>query len=215
MEKSGAIARCLAVLALVASSTVGQAAPVTVGDNDFFGNGVVGQSGDSFDSIFGITSDSPTDATDNAYADQVVLRFQYQMPVGGIDTARLVVFAGGWGAFGVDAGARVLFNGFDIGSLTDGDNENAFNPFATETAHLDQFVLDLSQVTLTGDDEVVISVLQGSDPLTLDFGAVDYAFLDITPLGDPGGGTAPEPASLALALLGLAAAGAVRRRMAR
>lgn len=211
MKPGPLLRRGCTVLALALAAGVSPAAPVMVGDTDFFGNGIVGQSGDGFDSIYGVMSDSPVDGpTDVVSYDTVSLRFQFTLPAEGIESARLVVFAGGWGSMGERA--RVTFGSHEVGLLTDGDDETSPNPFEAETAHLDEFLLDLSQVVLTGDDTFVIHIFQDPAGLNLDFGAVDYAYLDLTPRSGPGAGTVPEPSGLALAGLGLAAAALVRRR---
>lgn len=202
---------CLAACLVLAGQAA--AAPVTasVGVADSFGAGPTGQDGDTVVTFLLPDGFGTGGGTDVAYYSEVSLGFNYTLP-GAVQTATLRLFTGGWGVYGR---ARVSVNGHFVGRLTDGDDPLAQDP---ESAWLDSFNLTpfLALLNLDGTDEVTISVLQAEldDPAPIfDYGAVDFGVLELT-VADSGS-TVPEPASLALAALGLAAAGAARRRAAR
>lgn len=205
--------RAAALAAMTGLGAPLMAAPVSVGVgvDDGFGAGVSGQSGDSIVSYFLADGGNAGADTDVAYHQLVTLNFNYTLP-GAVQSASLKIFAGGWGVYGR---ARVAVNGQFVGLLSDGDDPD--NTDAPESAWLDTFNLTpfLALLDLDGSDEVTISVVQAAvgDPAPVfDYGAVDFSVLELTLAGDPGGGSVPEPASLALALFGLAAAGAARAR---
>lgn len=203
---------CLVALLAVAGQASAGLVTAGAGVDDGFGAGVSASSGDSIVSFFLADGGATGSETDVAYSETVTLAFNYGL-TGTVQAATLKLFAGGWGVYGR---ARVSVNGQLVGLLSDGDDPLAPDP---ESAWLDTFNLTpfLALLNLDGSDEVTISILQADagDPNPLyDYGSVDFGVLELTTT-DTGGGTTPEPASLALALLGLAAAGAARRRAAR
>jgi hypothetical protein len=207
--RNRAQAACLT--GLLAMAMAAGAAPVvaTVGQHDGFGSGVAGQSGDSFVSFF-VADGGPTGSeTDRVYSSEVTLGFDYDIQGAVVQAATLRLFTGGWGVYGR---AQVSVNGRSVGQLTDGDDPLAQDP---ESAWLDVFDLSplLSLLQLDGSDAVTISIIQAdaSDPAPVfDFGAIDFGILELTVASDSGG-TIPEPASLALTVLGFAVAGVARR----
>lgn len=211
------------VAVLGAIGMAAQAAPVTasqtLGGIDSFGTVLSGfgsqGSNEAFDSgVLDPFAPGPTDLL----VEGAALQFSSILPAGAgtISSARLVLRTGGFGLFGL---ATVKVNGVEVGTLTDGDNPDALLIYREETAHVDVFdnLLAVAGLVLTGNDLVEIITAPGPDPLYADGGAIDYAILEITydDGSSTGGGTTPEPASLALAALGLIAAGAARRRAAR
>jgi hypothetical protein len=210
----GMLAGALALVAALAA----QAVPVTVAQSlggidsfnadgvaEGFGSQASGVLFDSFNIGFG-----DAEGTD-ALGGDVALSFNLVRAAGTVTDARLVLRTGGYGLYGL---AKVFFNGTLVGTLTDGDNSRPRDlvPYFDETAHVDAFDLLLAGAVFdaSGVDLVEIVVVQ-DDPDYLDWGSVDYAVLEVTS-DDTGGGTVPEPASLALAALGLAAARAASTR---
>lgn len=208
---AGIVAAAAQAGAGVVSSMVGENNAFGITDLD--GNAVTLADGADFDNLaVGVAFDANGElaaagnATDLLYAGVVELAFSYALPAD-MASARIRMFTAGWGLNGQ---ARVYFNNQYLGLLTDGDGRS-LDPFGTETANLDFFAVNLAW--LTGNDTLRIEVAQapfGAGPDFIDLGAVDYAALDITTLDT--GGSVPEPASLALTVLGLVAAGAASRR---
>lgn len=195
----------------VVSTMVGQANSFGIVDADL--NPVSLADGSTFDNLgvaTGVDADGNLDAlglsTDLLYTNTVELSFSHILP-GAMQSAKLRLFTAGWGLYGR---AQVYFNGNLLaGGLSDGDGRS-LDPMGQETAQLDVFDIDLAWIT--GNDRVRIEVAQsafGIGPDFIDFGAVDFAALDITTQDT--GGTLPEPSGIVLAALGLAAAASRRR----
>lgn len=191
---------------LVSYDLEGNETPVTLADGSDFDSLGVANGVDDLGNLEAVGT-----RTDLLYAQVVQLTFSYALPAGAPTSAGLRLFTAGWGLYGA---AKVFFNGNYVGDLSDGDGRS-LNPLGMETAQFDSFGVDTAW--LTGNDTLRIEVAQsllGTGPDFIDLGAVDFAALDIT-TASTGGGDLPEPASLALAALGLIAAGAARRRAAR
>lgn len=111
----------------------------------------------------------------------------------------------GWGG-GEYVLAEVFFNGISLGFLSAGEQ---IDPDPQNFVVEDSFDLSLLLNHITGNDVVSIRPADA-----LDYGVLDYSRLTLNYASSPGGGNAPEPASLALAGLGLVAALVARRRRA-
>jgi len=157
----GKTTRAALATLLVALAGQAGAAAILVGDVDGFGSGIQASSGDGFD-IWGVAPESFGDSTDDLFFTEVSLSFVYSVP-SNVQSASLQIFAGGWGLHGQ---AKVLFNGTQVGLLTDNDDGDLLRPYEGQTSSLDTILLDLSLVTLTGNDELTIQIAQ--DPTTAD-----------------------------------------------
>lgn len=185
------------VLSLGLLSGLAHAAFVTsqVGLDDGFGLGVA--SGDEF-----YASDLPEGSGLAEWHEGGSTALLTGSWAGRLAGAQLQVFSGGWGLYGP---ADVLLNGSVIGQLSVAD----FDVLGANYAFLDGFALDPAAL-INGTNEVEIRVAasaNAADPL--DTGVLGFVRL-VLQVDD--GNTVPEPGSVALAGVALAAALLTRRR---